>query len=64
MRSIIFYHSINTPCADHYISTASLRLHDAAYSDRFIPSRLSTNLEDALEKMENKDSSSKDKVFI
>lgn len=43
---------------------APFRQTDTAFSDRFIPSRLSTNLEDALEIMENKDSSTKEKVSL
>jgi len=58
--------AINTPSRRHFASPPGSRGNRAdastVYSDRFIPSRLSTNLEDAFDMMENRESLSKDYV--
>eukprot|EP01038_Epipyxis_sp_PR26KG_P016341 gene16341-22265_t len=45
------------------LSSGGSRRSSAQYSDRFIPSRLSTNLEEALDIMDNKNNSIKDSPY-
>lgn len=57
---------LNTPSRRRFTSPPGSKGNRSdvgtVYSDRFIPSRLSTNLEDAFDMMENRESLSKDFV--